>query len=104
MKLNKKAALKAKAHENTTVSKNKKVVKEGAPLEHSPRHGVPLQSRSVGIAKGITRNMGDFESLRVDVWLTDYVQDDETQEEALARIGAIVDETLEEAVFSMIDE
>lgn len=97
-------ALKKAAVKNMSIKRNDEVEKEGRPLEHTPRHGVPLQARSVGIAKGITKNMGDFESLRIDVWLTDYVQDGETQEEALARIEEIVDSTLEDAYYSMSDE
>lgn len=96
--------LKKNAEANTSVKRGKEVIKEGVPLDHAPKHGVPIQTRSVGMNKGITRNMGDFESLRVDVWLTDFVADDETPQEALARVEEIIDETLEEAVLSMIDD
>ena len=96
--------LKNTAQKNLSVKRNKESVKEGVPLDHAPKHGVPIQARSVGMNKGITRNMGDFESLRVDVWLTDFVADDETPQEALARVEEIIDETLEEAVLSMIDD
>ena len=100
----KRHTLKKQAEENLSVKRNKKVEKEGVPLDHASKHGVPIQTRSVGMNKGITRNMGDFESLRVDVWLTDFVADDETSQEALARVEEIIDETLEEAVLSMIDD
>ena len=96
--------LKKQAVANMQITRNKEVEKPGIPLDHSVKHGVPMQSRSVGISKGITRNMGDFESLRVDVWLTDFVQEGETQEEALSRIEQIVDEALEESVLSMVDD
>lgn len=95
-------SLKAKAVRNTTVSRNKSTVKEGIPNDHSVKHGVPIQSRTVGMSKGVTRNMGDYESLRVDVWLTDYVQDNETYQEALSRVEGIIDEVLEDAVLSMV--
>lgn len=100
----KRKSLKQQAVKNTTVKRNKEVEQEGVPLDHAPKHGVPLQSRSVGMNKGITRNMGDFESLRVDVWLTDFISPGETPQEALARVEEIIDETLEEAVLSMVDD
>lgn len=96
--------LKRQAQQNLSIRKNKQFEKEGIPSDHAPKHGVPLQGRTVGISKGITRNMGDFESLRVDVWLTDHVEEGETQQEALERIEAIVDEMLENAVMSMVDD
>ena len=42
--------------------------------------------------------MGDYESLRVDVWLTDTVAPKETVEQAYARVVQIVDSTLQEIV------
>lgn len=96
--------LKSRAESNLSARRGKEVIKEGTPLEHSRKHGVPMQSRVVGMNKGITRNMGDFESLRVDVWLTDFVSEDETPQEALERVESIVDEVLEEAVLSMVDD
>lgn len=96
--------LKKKAEANTSVKRGKEVIKEGLPSDHSKKHGVPIQARMVGMNKGITRNMGDFESLRVDVWLTDYIEEGETAQEALERVESIVDEVLEEAVLSMVDD
>lgn len=96
--------LKKKAEANTSVKRGKEVIKEGLLSDHSPKHGVPIQARMVGMNKGITRNMGDFESLRVDVWLTDFIAPGETPQEALARVEEIIDETLEEAVLSMVDD
>lgn len=43
---------------------------------------------------GYTKNMGDFNSLRIDVGLTDSVQDGETLEQASDRIYARVSEEL----------
>lgn len=100
----KRNTLKKTAHKNMTVKRKNESEKDGVPLDHSPKHGVPIQARMVGMNKGITRNMGDYESLRVDVWLTDFVDEDETPQEALERVEEIVDEVLEEAVLSMVDE
>ena len=42
--------------------------------------------------------MGDYESLRVDVWLTDNVAEDETVEQAYARVVQVADKTLQDVV------
>ena len=72
-------------------------MKEGKPNDHSRKHldsSVPV----VGVSVGTTLNMGDYESLRVDVWLTDSVQENETVKQAYERVVSIVDETLQEVV------
>ena len=96
-----KKSLSKKAEENTTVTKgtanNKATLKEGKPNDHSRKHldsSVPV----VGVSVGTTLNMGDYESLRVDVWLTDSVQENETVKQAYERVVSIVDETLQEVV------
>ena len=93
--------LSKQAKENTTVtkgtSKNQEVLKEGKPNDHSRKHLDP-STPIVGVNIGTTLNMGDYESLRVDVWLTDNVSEDETTEQAYARVVQIVDKTLQEIV------
>ena len=42
--------------------------------------------------------MGDYESLRVDVWLTDTVAENETTEQAYNRVVKVVDSTLNDIV------
>lgn len=93
--------LKEQAEENATVSKGtmkeSKVLKEGKPRDHSRRHldgEVPV----VGVSIGTTLNMGDYESLRVDVWLTDGVAEHETVQQAYERVVKVVDETLQNVV------
>jgi uncharacterized alkaline shock family protein YloU len=54
--------------------------------------------QSFGLSKGVTLNMGDFESLRVDVWLSDEVQKGETVSEAFDRVNEILQEELERMV------
>ena len=88
-----------KAEENTTITKTKDrqttVVKEGTPLDHTPTHNINKHnSRTVGVNVGITKNMGDYESLRVDCWLTDDVLEGETHSQALERVSAIAVESL----------
>lgn len=45
-----------------------------------------------------TRNMGNYESLQVNVGLTDAVKDDETVDEARARVKETVETWLQEDV------
>ena len=106
MKRMKQEQLKQKenARKNTTITKKvgreePEVIKSGAPLDHSMKHE-PQSSVKFGMSKGITKNMGDFESLRVDVWLTSEVLEGESIKEAYARVEEIIDEVLEESVLS----
>lgn len=55
-------------------------------------------TNNVGISLGVTKNMGDFNSLRIDVWYSDYIQPGESVEEALGRVHEVVDTALEELV------
>lgn len=95
-----KKSLAEKAEENTTVtkgtSKNQEVLKEGVPNDHSRKH--LEQAPTVGVSIGTTLNMGDYESLRVDTWLTDSVHDNETVEQAYDRVVQVVDSTLQKIV------
>lgn len=103
--------LKDKAKENTTVvhrkDRNEVVTKQGNPKDHAPRHnmnqGKPSHNpRTAGISVGVTKNMGDYESLRIDCWLTDELLEGETQREALVRLGDIVQEQVEYEVDRVI--
>ena len=96
-----KKSLSERAEENTTVtkgtSKNQSVVKEGRPNDHSRKHldgEIPV----VGCSIGVTLNMQDYNSLRVDVWLTDSVNKGETVEQAYSRVVQVVDATLQSIV------
>lgn len=69
---------------------NQTVIKEETPLDHAIKHGDKKKSnKTVGINLGVTLNMGDYESLRVDVWCTDEVHANETHEEALERVSSL---------------
>lgn len=90
------------AEENSTVtvgtSKEQEVVKDGIPADlHTKQKSL---RPTVGISIGSTINMGDYQSLRADVWLTDEVLADETIEEAYARVTKVVHDTLEQIVDS----
>lgn len=96
-----KKSLSEQAVENASVtkgtSKNQTTFKEGKPNDHSSKH-FNKELPTVGVSIGTTLNMGDYESLRVDVWLTDTVSDNETVEQAYARVVKTVDKTLQEIV------
>lgn len=105
-------SLKKKAEENTTVtkgtSKNQKTMKQGNPSDHHRKQNntgadVDTDRTVVGINVGITKNMDNYESLRVDCWLTDTVKEGETVEQAYNRILGIVDNQLQNTVNSYID-
>ena len=94
------------ARRNTTITKRvgrdaPTTVRAGVPVDHSTKHN-PYEGTKFGMSKGVTKNMGDFESLRVDVWLTDEVHPGETLKEACARVEEILDEVLEESVLSTV--
>ena len=96
-----------KAEENMTIQKKSggevETIKNGVPLDHSMKHD-PKQGAIVGISKGVTKNMDNYESLRVDVWLSDSVKYNETAEQALTRIEAFIDKALETAIYNTIGE
>lgn len=90
--------LKEQIKENTTATignkAEQKVVVEGQPLDHHPKHAVEKTTRTVGVSVGSTINMGDFQSLRVDCWITDELLDNETQTEGLKRLTDVASEHL----------
>ena len=88
------------AKENTTVtkgtSKSQETLKSGTPNDHTRKH--QSSEKVVGVNLGVTLNMGDYNSLRVDCWLTDSVQEGETERQAFERVVGIVDEVLNDTV------
>lgn len=88
------------AKENTTVtkgtSKSQETLKSGTPNDHTRKH--QSTEKVVGVNLGVTLNMEDYNSLRVDCWLTDSVQEGETERQAFERVVGIVDEVLNDTV------
>ena len=107
--------LQERARENTTITRGNKrdgysTVKSGRPLDHEAKQS-PAKSKNdffvgqtFGISKGVTKNMDNYESLRVDCWLSDVVREGETVQEAFARVESIIDEVLEESVLATAGE
>jgi hypothetical protein len=107
--------LQAQARENTTISRGNKrdgmnVVTAGRPLDHEVKQ-TPAKSKNnlyvgqtFGMSKGCTLNMENYESMRVDCWLSDVVREGETVQEAFARVESIIDTVLEESALTMRGE
>ena len=95
------------AENNTTIQKKSggevETIKNGTPLDHSSKHD-PKSGLIVGMSKGVTKNMDNYESLRVDVWLSDSVHQNETAEQALTRIESFIDKAIETAVYNTIGD
>lgn len=90
-----------------TASGTQKVVKKGVPNEHTTNEKTSKMTphnKIVGMSKGVTKNMDNYESLRVDCWLSDSVKDGETEVQAFDRIESVIDEVLEKAILNTIEE
>lgn len=107
--------LQAQARENTTITRGSKreginTIKSGKPLDHAVKQDTAKKKnetyvgQTFGISKGVTKNMDNYESLRVDCWLSDVVREGETVQEAFARVESIIDEVLEESVLATAGE
>lgn len=107
--------LQAQARENTTISRGNNrggysTIKKGKPLDHEVKQSTAkgksdlYVGQTFGMSKGITKNMDNYESLRVDCWLSDVVREGETVQDAFARVESIIDEALEESVLATIGE
>lgn len=89
---------------NTTVSRRKDkedtVIKKGTPIDHATKHNVPKTNATmVGASFGVTLNMDNYESARIDCWLTDVVRDNEDTDEAFHRVLSKVQEHVSEIAY-----
>lgn len=100
MALKRKLTQKAEANTNVTkgTSKSQETLKSGIPNDHHRKQEV--LGKTVGVSVGVTRNMENYESLRVDCWLSDTVKEGETETQAFERILGVVDEVLQNTVNS----
>ena len=99
--------LQAQARENTTITRGSKregmtTVKAGKPLDHEVKQSTAKSKNDLyvgqtfGISLGCTLNMGDYESFRIDCWLSDTVQEGETVEQAFLRVQGVLEQQVEE--------
>lgn len=56
--------------------------------------------KKISVSLGFTRNMGNFESLRVDIGFDDFARSDESKDEAFDRVY----KTVEEEVLKRVEE
>lgn len=109
------AQLKERAVENTTISRGNKrdgytTVVAGKPLDHEVKQSTAKKKndtyvgQTFGMSKGCTLNMENYESMRVDCWLSDVVHEGETVQEAFARVESIIDDVLGESALNMKGE
>ena len=68
------------AYENTTVTRNgvktRETLKEGNPV-------TKFTPNVVGLSVGVTLNLGDFQSLRVDCWISQEAHEGEDRQEII---------------------
>lgn len=96
-----KKEVKKNAHITRGNSKEQKVLKEGNPVSISEKIN-PYLSTVIGLNKGITKNMDNFESLRVDVWCSRPLAESVDPKDGYSEISDIIDEVLEEIVAEYI--
>lgn len=85
-------AIKKKLNKQTTIKKQKgrdvEVIQEG---EDAPRKvNKPLANNVVGLNIGVTINLGDFQSLRIDCWASEEVAEHENKQEKLVELTEMV--------------
>ncbi len=88
--------------ENTNVVKKtsgvEETLKSGTPNDHFNKH----KANIVGLSKGITKNMDNYESLRVDCWVSVQVKEGEDPEKILDILSDAIDKRLELEVEKVI--
>lgn len=67
---------------------------KGAVADANTKTNAPV--RTVGVNIGVTMNMGNYQSMRIDVWSTDEIREKETRKEAIFRVANDLANTLHE--------
>lgn len=80
------------------------LVDEGKHLNSSTKRDILNPNKFVGINIGITKNLDNYESLRVDVWIADNVQEDETHADTLQRLTDIAVNHAEATIIDIVEE
>lgn len=106
LKIKNKSLLKQQAKDNAQVtkgaSKNQIVLKEGNCCSISDKI-VPHTPAVIGINKGVTKNMDNYESLRVDVWCSTPLEEGLSIEEGYSELNEVIDEVLTEIVSEYLE-
>jgi hypothetical protein len=76
----------------------KTIYEKGEPLEQrdkiNPIGTLPVGRSLVGLSKGVTFNLGNYQSARIDCWISSTCEEDACEEE-LQEISEMIDEQLE---------
>ncbi len=92
-----KKEIKKNVHITKGNSKEQKVLKEGKPVSISEKIN-PHSPVIIGLNKGVTKNMDNFESLRIDVWFSTPLAKGVDPKDGYSEISDIIDDVLEEMV------
>jgi hypothetical protein len=65
---------------------------------------VNIDPTRITVTLGFTKNLGNFESLRVDIGIEDYVRDGEHINDATDRVYKFVEKKLEEKASEIAEE
>lgn len=86
--------IKKKLNKQTTIKKQTgKEVEVIQESEESPRKvNKPLASNVVGLNVGVTINLGDFQSLRIDCWASEELQPGEDKVDKLVELTELIKE------------
>lgn len=101
----KKENLKKEVENNTTVikkdnhDKTEEIIKQGTPLDHATKKA----DSYIGMSKGVTVNMDNYESLRVDCWLSIPLED-KMPTEKFMELSEIIQEQLEYEVTQIVNQ
>lgn len=93
---------------NTTIVKNKgrqdeEIIKEGveSPIKATHKN---TSLNTVGLSIGVTLNLGDFQSLRIDCWGQQEVESPDDREETLLELTEVLQEHITYVADVMQDE
>lgn len=83
---------------NTTIKKKvgrepEEVIQEGAELPRKVNK--PFSNNTVGVNIGVTINLGDFQSLRIDCWASEDVKEEQDKQKVLLELTNMVQEHIE---------
>lgn len=82
-----------KLDKNTTIKKKvgrepEEVIQEGAELPRKVNK--PFSNNTVGLNIGVTINLGDFQSLRIDCWASEDVKEGQDKQAVLLELTSMV--------------
>lgn len=85
---------------NKTTGKKEITMEKGNMAEVNdrtlPQSMLPLNKSLVGISKGLTLNLGSYQSARIDCWMLDMCDsDDKAKMDKLAEMSQMLDEQIE---------